>query len=297
MHGAHSMEFYQLRTFLVISEVGSLTKAVDKLWLTQPAISRQVQALEASLGVVLFERTRRSMRLTDAGVVLQKYAERCMSLIVDCEQALEEVRVGTVGHIHLGVGGTHPMYELPELLQSFASRFPDVEVSVRTGRSQEIIDSVHERQLDLAFIRTPIADPGIHSVYLYEEPIILVAQPGQCKVDSSLELEDVLSYPIILFPKGTSFRKQVDTMFSKIQITPRIRLETDSVEEIRRFVALGMGIAFLPASTVEDDLIAKRLVQLHIKDMPEVKRQTSLIYLRDRYQSAATREFIKEVVK
>jgi len=289
------MDFYQLQTFLAVSEMGSLTKAADTLCLSQPAISRQIQSLVASLGVVLFERVGRGMRLTDAGVVLRNYAERCLALMEDCKQAMEETRKGTLGHILLGVGGTHPMYELPELLQRFAERFPDVEISVRTGRSQEIISAVRDRQLDLAFVRTAVVDPGIQSMELYEETIILVAQPGRYSMEVPIDQKDILSAPLILFPQGTSFREQVDAALSTVKVTPRIRLETDSVEEIRHFVAMGMGVAFLPSSAVRDDIERRRLVQVRVNGLPKLVRPTSLIYLRDRYRSAATREFIRSI--
>ncbi|MHB1000815.1 MAG: LysR family transcriptional regulator [Armatimonadota bacterium] len=290
------MEFFQLHTFLVISEVGSLTKAADRLCLTQPAISRQIQALEASLGVVLFERVNRGMRLTDAGIVLHKYAKSCIALMEDCKQAMEEIRMGSSGRILLGVGGTHPMYELPGLLQGFSKRFPDVEISVRTGRSKEIISAVCDRQLDLAFVRTTVADPDIKSIDLYEEPIILVSQPGQYPENVPLNLDDILNASLILFPKGTSFRNQIDTALADAQIIPRISLETDSVEEMRHFVAMGMGVAFLPASAVNDDIKTRWLIEIQVNGLPKLVRRTSLIYLCDRYQSAATRAFIKGIV-
>ena len=289
------MEIDQLRTFVAVSDAGSLTKAAEKIFLTQPAISRQIQALEASLGLVLFERIGRGVRLTDDGMLLRGYAERCLALLEDCRRELEERRDGTAGRLRLGVGGTHPMSELPEWLQSFSRRFPGVEVSVRTGRSQEMIAAIRDRQLDLAFVRVPVTDPRICVVDRYEERIILVAQPDKYPAESPLDPAEVSSSPLILFPQGSSFRAQIDAALAAANITPRICMETDSIDEIRRFVAMGMGVAFLPASSVREDIAAERLVEVHATGLPELTRHTTLIYLRDRYQSAAMREFIKLV--
>lgn len=289
------MDLNQLRTFVKVAHTGNITQALEELYLTQPAISRQIQALEAAFKVTLFDRTGRGMRLTDAGAILRSYAERCLALVEDCEQAMAEVRVGTAGKLVIGVGGTHPMYELPGWIQGFTESYPSVDISIRTGRSREIISAVCGRELDIAFVRVPVAEPGVCHIDLYTEPILLISDPGRYGNGAVLSPAQLQLVPLILFPQGTSFRSQIDAALGAAGITPRVRMETDSVEEIRRFVAMGIGLAFLPASFIESDLASQVLAQVDVASMPILTRQTSLIYLDNRYHSNAMRGFISLV--
>ena len=129
-------------------------------------------------------------------------------------------------------GGHAPLRELPEWIDAFTKRYPAVEISIRTGRSQAIIVAIAERQLDLAFVRVPVVEPGISRVDLYEEAIILVSHPAHSAGGMGLSPAELQSLPLILFPRGTSFRAQLDTAFATLGITPRVRMETDSVEEV-----------------------------------------------------------------
>ena len=286
------MELAHLRTFAAVAAAGSFTAAAEGLFLTQPAISRQIQALEASLGATLLERGSRGVRLTDAGRLVRVYAQRCLGLVEDCRQELDELQRGMAGQVVVGVGGTHPMYELPGWLQRFGARYPGVEVSVRTGRSQEMVAAVCSRRLDLAFVRVPVTGPGLCVVGLYDEPIVLVAQPGRHPPGHELSPQELADAPLILFPAGTSFRAQLDAALAAAGVVPRVAVESDSVEGICSFAAVGLGMAFLPASTVRDHVAAGRLGLVRPGGLPPLTRRTSLIYLRDRYRGTAVREFI-----
>jgi len=278
--------------FLQVARDRNLTKASASLCLTQPAISRQLQALEAEVGVALFDRTGRGMRLTVAGGVFLDYAQRCLALVDDCTQAMTDLRVGAAGQLAIGVGGTHPMYELPEWLRQFADRYPAIDVTIRTGRSQEMVTAVCDRQIDMAFVRIPVDHPGVECITLNEEQISLVGHPAHYPIASVLSPEMARMTPFILFPRGSSFREQINQALSVPGILPRIRMETDSIEEIKRFVSLGFGIAFLPASAVQHEINTGRLISLIIDGLPLLTRATSLIYYKGRYQSIGMREFI-----
>lgn len=290
------MDFHHFESFLAVARLGNLTKAAEEVAITQPALSRQMQSLEAGFGVRLFDRTGRGMELTDAGVILRGYADRCLSLVADCRQAMADTKAGVAGRIVIGVGGTHPMYELPDRLRAFAQRYPAVDITIRTGRSQAIIAALRDRLLDLAFVRVPITEPGIREIALYEEPFLLVSRPGQFVEGSVLSPDELQSAPLILYPAGTSFRSELDTALGALAIEPRVRMETDSTEEIRRFVLMGLGLGFLPASLIADDLARGDVVQIEVRGLRKLTRKTSLVFLENRYRSAAVREFMSMFV-
>lgn len=290
------MEFNQLRTFLAVAQTGNITQAAETLYLTQPAISRQIQSLEGEFGVKLFERTSRGMQLTDAGAIFRGYADRCLTLVENCRHEMADVQGGGAGRLVIGVGGTHPMYELPYWISSFTTCYPSVDISIRTGRSREIIDAVYARQLDLAFIRVPVVDVNMCYTSLFSEQIVIVSSPALTMMKTVLTPKEFQTNPLILFPSGTSFRAQLDTALQSIGVVPWVRMETDSVEEIRRYVALGIGLAFLPEAVVKSDIESGHLVNIGVAGLPLITRPTSLIYLRDHYQSTAMREFVKFVV-
>jgi DNA-binding transcriptional LysR family regulator len=290
------MEIAQFRTFLTVVQTGNLSQAAQELYVSQPALSRQIQNLEKTLKVSLFERTGRGMQLTEAGRIFRNYAEHGLALIEDCQAELADLHTGNTGKISIGVGGTHTLYELPKLVRAFTKLFPRVDLIIHSGRSGEIISAVCERRIDIAFVRVPVTEPALHQITLSEEMMLLVSHPRPYKKRTKLTPAELQTAPLILFPQGASFRVQIDNALASIGVVPRIRMETDSVEEMRRFVSAGLGLAFLPHSLVKSDLQQKKLLAINVAGLPSILRRTSLIYLQERFHSMAMRNFIAVVV-
>ncbi len=155
------MELSQLESFLRVAEAGSVSRAADTLYLTQPGVTKQIRALERELDVVLFDRTRRGMQLTPAGHALLDYARRSLGLLEECREVLQDLESGVSGRLVLGAGVTTSIFHLPRWLRAFQGEHPGVDVVVRTGRSREVAALVLAREIDLGLITSPARHPDL----------------------------------------------------------------------------------------------------------------------------------------
>ena len=286
------MELFQLRSFLRVAEEGSVTRAAEALYLTQPAVSQHVRALERELGVALFDRTGRGVQLTPPGSALADYARRVLALLGECREVIGDLKAGATGRIVLGAGATTSIFHLPGWLRAFQEAFPGVEVVVRTGRSKEVVKLVLEREVDLGLVTSPVEHPDVNVAALYEEEIVLVAARSHPLAGGIAAPEDVAAAPLILFPQGTGFRDYLDRALADAGIAARVKMESDSVEAIKSFVAVGLGLSFLPAPAVVAEVASGTLDRVQVAGLPALRRTTSTIYRTDRYLSAGVRGFL-----
>jgi DNA-binding transcriptional LysR family regulator len=286
------MEQSQLQSFLRVAEEGSITRAAEALCLTQPAVTQHVRALERELGALLFERLGRGVRLTAAGRALRRYARRSLALLDECRQVIADLEAGVAGRLLLGAGVTTSIFQLPAWLRAFQEAYPGVDVAVRTGGSQEIATRVREREVDLGLVTSPIEHRDLHVIGLYEEEILLVTPPGYPLAGQAVDRDAWTELPLILFPRGTGFRAYLDRAFAEAGIVARVKMESDSVEAIKSFVAVGLGASFLPAAAVRAEIAIGAMAPARPVDLPRLLRRTSAIHRADRYMSAAARHFL-----
>jgi len=286
------MEFFQLQSFIRVAEEGSITRAAELLHLTQPAVTNHVRALERELRVSLFDRTGRGVRLTPAGRSLLDYARRSLGLLDECRQVLTDLEQGTLGQLVLGAGVTTSIFHLPGWLREFQEANPGVDVTVRTGRSREITQLALEREIDLGIVTSTLPHPDLAIADLYEERIVLVTPPGHPLAGRTAPAEELDAASLILFRSGTGFRNYLDRALGESGVRVRVKMESDSVEAIKSFVEVGLGVSFLPAAAVRAELEAGTLAQAGIEGLAELKRHTAVIYRSDRYLSAPARGFL-----
>ena len=285
------MELSQLESFLRVAEAGSVTRAADTLFLTQPGVTKQIRALERELGVVLFERTRRGMQLTPAGHALLDYARRSLGLLDECREVLQDLEAGAAGRLVVGAGVTTSIFHLPRWLRAFQGEHPGVDVVVRTGRSREVAALVLGREIDLGLITSPARHPDLVEVELYDEEIVLVTPRDHPLAGRAIHAEAVASAPLILFPRNTGFREYLERAFTEAGVPARVKMESDSAEAIKSFVEVGLGVAFLPAAAVEREITAGTLARAWIEGLPPLRRKTTMIYRHGRYLHAGARAF------
>jgi len=286
------MELTQLRSFLQIAQSGSMTRAADSLCLTQPAITQHIQALEHELGIKLFDRYPRGMRMTPAGELLRIYAQRCLASLEECRLAITELEAGHVGKLVIGAGVTTSIFVLPDWLRKFRSNYPDIEVIIRTGRSREILTLLKDGEIDLGIITTPVDHPHLSLQPLFVEDIILVVPPEHPFANESIHTERLVEVPLILFPHGNGFRAYLDQALIQTGMPITVKMETDSVEAIKRFVEAGLGASFLPRSAVQEELSRGTLAAIVLPDIAPLQRTTYLAYQSNRYQTFSVRHFL-----
>lgn len=286
------MELFQLQSFVRVAEEGSITRAAEALHLTQPAVTNHVRALERELRAPLFDRTGRGVRLTPAGRALLEYTRRSLGLLDECRQVLMDLREGTFGRLVLGAGVTTSIFHLPGWLREFRETNPGVDVTVRTGRSREIAQLVLEREIDLGIVTSPVEHPDLSVAGLFEEQIVLVTPREHPLAGRAAPAEELEAASLILFRAGTGFRNYLDRSLARAGVRVQVKMESDSVEAIKSFVAVGLGISFLPAASVAAELRAGTLAQAHVAGLPPLQRQTAAVFRTDRYLSAPARGFL-----
>lgn len=289
------MQNIQLQSFLRVVEEDGVSRAAEKLFLTQPAVTRHIHALEHELQTPLFVRIGRRMRLTQAGHILCDYARRSLSTLEECRTVLADLKKGDKGRIVLGAGVTTSIFHLPCWLREFQKICPKIDVVVRTGSSQDVVKTVLERKVDLGFITSPTSDPRLRSVELFEDAIVLVGPTRHPLASSPLSAKRFSQAPLILFPGGSGFRAYLDAEFSNAGLVPLIKMENDSLEAIKSFVSVGLGLSFLPESAVTKEISSGQLRHVRVKGMKKLFRKTSVIYHSDRYVSTAVYRFLQVV--
>ncbi|MET0410027.1 MAG: LysR family transcriptional regulator [Polyangiaceae bacterium] len=280
-----------LRGFLQVAALGSVSQAARALGLSQPAVTKQLRALEAALDGPVIERFGRGVRLTARGVVLLDHARRAALLLDDCASALAELDAGNSGTLVVGAGVTTSILQLPPWLGELRRRYPGIDISVRTGSSHDVERWVVAGEIDVGFMTSEVRRPQLVVRRLFEEEIVLVASAGSAR-RAPVALSEL---PLILFPRATGFRSYLDQRFAARRLTVNVKMEIDSVEAIKSFVAIGLGAAFLPLGAVRDELARGQLVRLEPSGLGRLRRRTALVWRQDRKPTFALRSFLEIV--
>jgi DNA-binding transcriptional LysR family regulator len=281
------MEIGRLEAFIHVATLLSFSKAAEALYLTQPTVTARIQALERELGEPLFERMGRTIRLTDAGKSFLPHAQRALQSIKEGTDAIASLRNVDRGTLSIGTAPTVGTYVLPDILQRYAVQYPGVEVSIRTGRSEEVMAMVLADEVQIGFERY-LTHPDIETVELYEDDIYLMASADHAfATRPSVTVEDVARESVVFFDVGSSYHAISQAIFRDTGVAPRHSLDVDSLEMAKHLVLRGLGLAFLPRVAVERELTEGAVVAVKIAGSSPLRRRITLIYRRRRLQSRA----------
>jgi DNA-binding transcriptional LysR family regulator len=275
--------------------LGSFQNSAAELHLTQPAVSKQIRALENGLGERLFERGR-AIKLTYAGEVLLKYAEQVAHLVRSAGEEIADLQDAARGRIAVGVSHSVAAFLLPSLLESYRRRYPEVAVSIRAGWPPEIIKHVLARDLDLAVATLVASKPadsvGLTCVPLAVAEMVFVAYPGEPLARMRrLSFRDLRGAAWILNQDGCQYRGYLERRFAQLGVKMNIAVEVVGAEMQKKLVQLGFGITLLPKPFVAAELKEGKLKALKVIDA-KLKSYTSLIYRKDKYIHGAMRGFL-----
>ncbi len=286
------MDFGQVEAFVQVAAHHSFSRAAEVLQLTQPSITARIQALERELGEELFERGGRGVRLTDAGNILLPHVERMLQIMREARDAVDEVRNVQLGSLRLGSAITISTYVLPRVLHMFRQSHPGVEVVIRTGRSEQVLNMVLADEVQVGLARS-LSNPEVETIPLYDDEIVLVAPPGHpFAAAGQATVAQAATEPIVLFDRGSSYYSLIHNFFRQASVIPNVSMELDSLEATKRMVEEGLGIALVPAVTIERELEAGTLVKINLTDALPIRRPISLIYRRTRKRSRAVQAFV-----
>lgn len=281
------MNLQQLRTFRVVAQQRSYSRAAQQLYLSQPGVSLQVRALEQSIGMPLFERSGRQLRLTEAGVALLDYAERILSLVDESQQALEELGNARRGIVRVAASTTAGIYIVPRALGGFHRQNPGVRLTLDVVNRFTVAERLLRDEVDVAVMGL-IEDAHDLQVepFLPNELVVIASPHHPLAQRKRIAVSELVNDTMLLRERGSGTRTDIERMFAKGQLVMRLGMELRSSGAIKQAVAADLGIAIIPLHAIELELLAKRLVTLNVEGFP-IRRDWSIARRAGRRLSAA----------
>lgn len=292
----------QLRILKAISTEGSFKRAADSLYVSQPAVSLQVQNLEKQLSVPLFDRGGRRAQLTEAGYLLLDYGEKIITLCQETCRAIEDLQNLQGGTLIVGASQTTGTYLIPRMIGSFRQKYPDVAVQLQVHSTRRTSWGVANGQVDLAIIggEVPSELQDTLKIVPYAEDelsLILPVNHPLAKAET-IYRDDLYKLKFIALDSQSTIRKVIDQVLTRCDIDTKrlkIEMELNSIEAIKNAVQAGLGASFVSVTAIEKELRMGVLHRAHIQDV-EVRRILSVIVNPNRYRSKAAEAFCHEIL-
>ena len=286
------MDLNWLEDFVAVAEEGGFSRAAERLYRTQPAISLGIRKLEDSLGQPLFVRGSRPVRLTDAGVLLKDYAERLLNLRDEIHKGMQQLNGLKRGQVAIGVNESS-IHALLPALERYRKLYPGIQIRVHRVFSRNVPRELLNHQLDIGVISYLPEERELTTVEFYRDSLALVVWPGhplakRREVDiSALEGETFVAHIV-----ESPYRRRVIQMFAKHRVTLRMGIELPTIESIKRFVEMKRGVAIVPRMCVEREIARGDLRELRLRQM-HIERRVYLVYRQDRPLSAAAHVLVE----
>jgi DNA-binding transcriptional LysR family regulator len=290
------MDFDQLETFLEVARLSSFSRAAERRFRTQPAISSQIRALEEEVGAKLLDRSGGKVAVTAPGKVFQKYAEETLEQRRVVLIALAEMHRVPRGEIVVSANEGTCLHILPEVFADFKRQYPSVAVSVKRLEHNKNLEAIIDNSCDFGVVSLPVNDKRLTVVPIHRDELVVIAPPDHPLAgQASVTVAEVVEYPLLL-PKVGRTRDALEQLFHERRLKPIVSMELDSSELLKRFVAVAVGVGFIPRSNVVEDLKAKALVAMTLADA-RIQRELALVFRKDKALSRAALAFIEIAVK
>lgn len=286
-----------LLVFTTVVEQSSLNKASKLLNLSQPALSRKIAKLEEEWGVSLFTRKGKRLELTRVGQEAYIYAMEQRQRHQNFLQSVSRFKASERSVVTLGASLTTIQTTLPPLVTALMNKFPDIELKLVTGKTHEIVSHVRDRKVDVGVIASSISEAGLRCIPLFQDHLELIVPRGHdLALKNRPRMEDLNGRSMIVFSKGTWYRKLIDDLFGRYGIIPDIRMEIDSFEAIVRLLPTCKAAALLPKSYLRKPLLRdNELVSVPMKELEQTRRETCLVYADRSDLNSEAREWFTEI--
>jgi DNA-binding transcriptional LysR family regulator len=289
------LDLHKLEIFVTVARTGSFSAAAEQLLLSQPAVSQHVHDLEASLGTRLFVRSRRGVTPTPAGAQLHDYAQAIFRLVAEAENVVTDVANLAAGQLAVGATPGVSVYLLPEPIQEFHSRYPNLNVTVRTGITPEIMADLRSGRLDLGLIEGEVDEAADAAIAVQPlqvvEQLVVVGPRHPWWGRAAVNLAELDGQIFVMRQRHSQTRIWLDALLQAHGLHPRIGAEFDNVESIKRAVMNGTSVAILPDYAIRSEVAIGQLWQITLADEP-LERVLKLIWSRERYLSPVARAFL-----
>ncbi len=281
----------QLHGFATALELGSFSAAAQRLDLTQPAVSLQVRQLEKRLGTPLVERAGRVLRPTAAGAELLAHVGRIDAAVSSALEAVARHAEGTTGRVRLGTGATACIFLLPPVMRSLRQQFAGLDITVSTGNSADIVQSVEDNTLDLGLglVTLPASGRMLHITPLLDDAFVAIAPEGT-GLPKRVGAQELARHPVMLYEPGGQTRRLADAWFARAGVSLQPAMSLGSVEAIKEMVAAGLGCAVLPGMAVQDTHHSSALEVRPLS--PPLRRTLAIVLRKDKRLHRGLRETV-----
>jgi DNA-binding transcriptional LysR family regulator len=273
------MDFDQLITFLEVARQGSFSRAGEKVFRSQSAVSAQIRQLEQEYGDRLLDRSGKTVKLTPAGQVFYEYAERLKNLRDESLMAVADHSGTPRGTLRVGANEATCLYVLPEVFGEYCRRYPPVQISIYRNFSYKIVEKLENGMIEVGILTLPIQSPSLKIQPIFRDKLMLM-----------VPVSEIVKQPL-LFPKTGHTRRLLDKLFRPHSAELQVRMELPSIGMIKSFVAADLGVSLISASFARDEMEAGRVKLIDLEDA-ELYRELGLAYRRDRTLSVASTAFV-----
>jgi DNA-binding transcriptional LysR family regulator len=289
------MNLGQLKIFYLASKLGSLSKAAEELFITQPAVTKGIQRFQEYYEIKLFNRFGKKLVLTDAGIALYKIAEKIFDLEIRAEDTIREFLQQKQGHIRIDASESFGAYYLPSILNPVSKEHPSIRFSVNILPSAMVVENVADLNNDIGFISYPIENEKVICNEILEDHMIFVAPPSHPLVKKrNLNYMDLSGQAMVVHEKGSLSYQITDDFFKKNNIDIVVSLELSSNRAIKKAVEDGLGIALVSRNTAIGHIQMNKLVVLPFPG-PPISRKYYMVYHKDKYFSEVLNQLIEKV--
>jgi len=289
------MNLKQLESFILVAEERNFTRAAKQLYMTQPAISFQIKALEEHLGIQLFERLDKAVELTDAGRMILPEAKKIQASYEKIRDSISELKGLKRGCLKIGASTIPGEYLLPQIIGKFKGLHPQIDVTLRIASTGKVIEMLLNREIHLGVVGAPVKSQSLVSNPLTEDQLILIAASGHPLArEDFITLSDLLSQKIIMRERDSGTRMVVEDRLQKAGVNPeslQVVMELGTTRAIITAVEAGLGVSMVSRWAAGEALQLGLIKEVAIRDF-EIKRNLYLITNKLKYRGNATEAFL-----
>lgn len=286
------MDLSQLEVFLAVARERRFSRAAEKLFRTQSAVSQTIRKLEQELGEPLFDRTSREGVLTDAGQVLRDYAEKLLNLRGNAQEALVELRELHAGRLVIAANELTVLYLLP-ILAEFRRLHPMIKIVVERALGSHIPDDLLRHNVELGLLTYDPQESLLHSVIVYLDELAFVVPPRHPLASAKqVSIKQLGAESFVAHIVPSPYREKVIHAFRRHKTPLHMDVELPTLQAIKRFLVMGNGVALVPEISVEGELARGELVRVQVKEL-QLHRKLRLVYRKEASLSHAARAFLK----
>ncbi len=285
------MDIPSIQAFLAVTETGSFSKAADRIFLTQPAVSKRIASLEASLGIALFDRIGRGVQLTDAGRALQKKAHRIISEVEDVERLIRNISGNVGGQLRMAASHHIGLHRLPQPLQQFHQQHLAVVLEMQFMDSEGACRAVEHGDIELAVVTLPkSASSALKLIHVWDDKLEIVTGKNHALAqEKNASVRSLLNYPAILPGQGTFTREIILSALAEVRDGIQVGMSTNYMEVLKMLASIGFGWSALPHTLIDESLFV-----VHINNIT-IRRSLGIVVHQERTLSNAAKAMIDTI--